>query len=124
MVGEASNEGGVEIVLGEVLFVEAEEDCGDGGEVVVTLRKGPNGEVSREVGWCPKGHAKAVASVEDGAVGVVEGEVPRANVAKRRWGGGRGSAEWGEVGDGGGVGSVEDALVIIRVKGVPVPKEG
>ncbi len=99
-------------MLGEVLFVEAEEDWGDGGEVVVTLREGPNGERSREVGWCSKGHAEAVASVEDGSVGVVEGEVPRANLAKRRWVGGRGSAEWGEVGDGSGVGGAEETLII------------
>ncbi len=76
MVGKDGNEGSVEIVLGEILFIVAEENWGDGGEVVVTLRESLYGDVSREVGWRAQGHVEAVASVEDGSVGVVEGEVP------------------------------------------------
>ncbi len=63
-------------MLGGVLFVISKEDHGDGGEVVATLREGPNGEGSREVGWCPEGHAEVIASIEDGSICVVEGEVP------------------------------------------------
>ncbi len=51
MVGEGGDEGGVEIVLGEVLFVISEEDRGDGGKVIVLLGKGLDRHVSREVGW-------------------------------------------------------------------------
>ncbi len=123
VVGENRNEGGVEIMLGEVLFVVAKEDWCDGGKVIVTLREGPDGDVSREFGWLLKGHAEAIASIEDGSVGVVEGEVPRANVAKRWWSGGKSSAEWGEVGDG-RVSSAEETLIIHGGEDVLVPKEG
>ncbi len=56
MVGEDRNEGGAEVVLGEVLFLVAEEDHCDGGKVIVALGKGLDGYVSREVGWDAKGH--------------------------------------------------------------------
>ncbi len=55
MIGEDRNEGGVEIMLGEVLFIVSEEDRGNGGEVVVALRKGLDGDVLRECGWGAKG---------------------------------------------------------------------
>ncbi len=55
MVGEGGDEGGVEIVLGEVLFVISEEDPGDGGKVIVWFGEGLDRHVSREVGWGTKG---------------------------------------------------------------------
>ncbi len=76
MVGEGGDEGGVEIMLGEVLFIISEEDLGDGGEVNVTVGKGMDGDVAGEFGWGAKGHSEAIAGVEEGSVGVVEGENP------------------------------------------------
>ncbi len=43
---------------------------------------------------------------------------------KRRWGGGKGSAEWGEVGDGGSVGGAEELLIVRGGEDVLVPEEG
>ncbi len=57
MVGEGGDEGGVEIVLGEVLFVVSKEDHGNGGEVIVALGEGLDGNVPREFGWGTKGQA-------------------------------------------------------------------
>ncbi len=124
MVGEGGDEGCVEIVAGEVLLVIPEEDRGDGGEVVVALGEGVDGNVSREFGWVTKGQSETIAGVEEGSVGVVEGEESRANLAERRWGGGESGAKGGEIGCGGGVGCAEETLVLCRGEDVLVPEEG
>ncbi len=124
MVGEGGDEGSVEIVVGEVLLVISEEDLGDGGEVVVALGEGVDGNVSRESGWVAKGQSETIAGIEEGSIGVVEGEESRANLAKRRWGGGEGGAKGGEIGYGGGVGCAEETLVFRRGEDVLVPEEG
>ncbi len=57
MVGEGGDEGGVEVVLGEVLFVIPEEDRGNGGKVIKSHGKGLDGNVFREFGRGTKGQA-------------------------------------------------------------------
>ncbi len=61
--------------------------------MIVAVGKGLDVNVAGEVGWGVKGQLEAIAGIEEGSVGVVEGEEPRTNLVKWWRGGGEGSAK-------------------------------
>ncbi len=106
--GEGVDESCDKVGWGQVGFKISWEDVGEYGELVEGDAVDLNQEVARDWWGCPKGGAETVAAVDEGTVGVEEGDECSLDIVESWWVGGLGRNDIAMRQGHDGVGGAED----------------